>query len=368
MKKSIFFLAAMAIAVSMQARVAYLVPGQTTDKTEIPTQYQTTTFEHDAYDWFNTNYVTSGKGDFISFQNIPSDNSTYKAIWIYIDRELISYNNETNSGEGSFKEVEFDKLFSAEVVSALSAYVKAGGNLFLCKQALHLAHRIGRFGGVLGTVDYKPTYNCGGASDAARTFVIKALLGSGLAVEKQTDRTNHALFAGLQTSEDNTSCYPLLTTEAGKLSTDNNIEVVEYFTPNESNSGWAKNPNDNGDKALIDGWETYWSARALATYGHINDYCFIMAMELLPTDTYKGTILTIGAASYQWGDNAGVGRSNVERLTDNALQYLNKEEDGPTTMQECVEQDVVNTKFIKDGRMLIRHGNQYFDVLGNLIK
>lgn len=362
MKKSILFLAAVAMTAGMQARVAYLVPGQTTGKSEIPVQYKTTTFEHDAYDWFNTNYVLTGKGDFISFANIPADNKTYKAIWIYIDREL---NNFAVENSGNFTEARFDELFNSDIVNALSAYVKAGGNLFLCKQAVHVAHRIGRFGGVLN-FDYKPSYNCGGSSEAARTFVIKSLLGAGLPADQQTDRSNHAVFAGLRTSD--AYCYPLLTTEQGQLSTDNNIEVVDYLIPNPDNANeWLK-AYENNNKALIDGWETYWNARALATYGHINDYCLIMAMELLPTDTYKGTVLTMGPASYQWGDNSGDGRYNVELLTDNALKYLDKTEEGPATAVENVGQATTCTKFVKDGRLVIRHGNRYFDAMGNTIK
>lgn len=294
----------------MQAKVGYLVPGTSNAVSEIPSQYQNKTSEVDAYNWFNTNYVTAGTGDFINFTNIPSNASTYSAIWVYIDRELTYWTSNENHGE-AFTEAKFDELFDSETMTALSNYVKAGGSLFLCKQAVHLAHRIGRFGGSIGGNVYKPTYSCGGFSDAARTFNLKTKVGT-------REQNTHALYSGI--TMDNFS-FPLLTTAAGQLSTDNNIEVVEYYTPNNDNTNWHKVAG-NGDENLYNTWSTYWKAEVLATYSHIGDYCYIMAMELKPQGDYQGTILTMGAASYQWGDNNGTGLANVKKLTENALTYL----------------------------------------------
>lgn len=312
MKKVFLFLMACCLSLTMSAKVAYLVPGNSNDKGEIPAQWDNHTFEHTAYDWFKTNYVDKGLGDFINFTNIPSNTDVYSAIWIYIDREW------KQSGE-PWDEGRMDALFNDGVVNALKTYAQNGGDLFLGKQAARLAFRMGRIG-------YAPNYQCGGYSQDDRFWGIKAKLGSGLPAENQRDRSSHPIYAGLATDRmDNVDgCFPLLNSVGDAHSTDNNIHWVEYWTP-DGNGGWRKNPDNNGDPALIEGWESYWNARALGTWTGIGDYCIIQAVEFMPKDAFTGTILTINIGAYQWNsESTGVAADNMRKLTKNALRYLNR--------------------------------------------
>lgn len=297
--------------------MAFLVPGNTNNKAEICTQWEDHTFEHVAYDWFQTTCVNAGVGDFINFTNIPANADEYAAIWIYIDREWL------RTGDGPddhtpFDEGKFDALFNNDVVNALKAYVQNGGNLFLGKQAARLAYRMGRIG-------YAPNYQCGGYNQDDRFWGIKAKLGSNLPVENQRDRSSHAIYAGLATAtmDGVEGCFPLLNAVGDAHSTDNNIHWVEYWTP-DGNGGWHKNPDNNGDPALIAGWEAYWNAKALGTWTGIGDYCIIQAVEFMPKDAFTGTILTINIGAYQWNsESTGDAADNMRKLTKNALRYLN---------------------------------------------
>lgn len=318
MKKVFLFLMACCLSLTMSARVAYLVPGNTNDKGQICTQWENHTFEHTAYDWFQETYVNAGVGDFINFTNIPTNANEYAAIWIYIDREWL------RTGDGPddhtpFDEGKFDALFNNDVVNALKTYVQNGGNLFLGKQAARLAYRMGRIG-------YAPNYQCGGYSQDDRFWGIKAKLGSGLSVENQRDRSSHAIYAGLATARmDNVDgCFPLLNATGDAHSTDNNIHWADFLTPN-GEGVLCKQPNNNGDPALIEGWETYWNAKALGTWTSIGDYCIIQAVEFMPKDAFTGTILTINIGAYQWNsESTGVAADNMRKLTKNALRYLNR--------------------------------------------
>lgn len=312
MKKHFLLLMACTLSLMVSARVAYLVPGNTNDKSVIPAQWDNHTFEHTAYDWFNETYVNAGVGDFINFTNIPTNTNEYAAIWIYIDREW------KQSGE-PWDEGRMDALFTNDVVNALKTYVQNGGNLFLGKQAARLAYRMGR-------IEYAPNYQCGGYSQDDRFWGIKAKLGSALAAENQRDRSSHPIYAGLATAtmDGVEGCFPLLNAVGDAHSTDNNIHWVEYWTPN-GEGGWRKNPDNNGDPALIEGWESYWNARALGTWTSIGDYCIIQAVEFMPKDAFTGTILTINIGAYQWNsESTGDAANNMRKLTKNALRYLNR--------------------------------------------
>lgn len=312
MKKLFLFLMACCLSLTMSAKVAYLVPGNSTSKDVIPNQWDGHTFEKTAYDWFETEYANKGMGGFINLTSIPTDTNEYAAIWIYVDREWKQQDEPWN-------EERMDALFDDNVVTALSNYVKAGGNLFLGKQAARLAYRMGRIG-------YAPNYECGGYSQDNRFWGIKAKLGSSLSdANNQRDRSSHAIYSGLATAtmDGVEGCFPLLNAQGDAHSTNNNIHWVEYWTPN-GEGGWHKNPDNNGDPDLIDGWETYWKAKALGTWTNIGDYCIIQAVEFFPKDDFKGTILTMNIGAYQWNsESTGDASDNVKKLTANALRYLN---------------------------------------------
>ncbi|MGN0208168.1 MAG: DUF4960 domain-containing protein [Paludibacteraceae bacterium] len=357
MKKVFILFAAMVMTMAMQAKVAFLVPGQTTNKSEMPAQWDNRTFEHTAYDWFQTEYVNNGKGDFISFTNIPTDTVTYKVIWVYIDREWLQAGTP-------FSKEKFDELFTEEIVTRLSNYVKAGGRLFLGKQAGRLAYKMNR-------IAYEPVYNCGGYSQDDRYWGIKGKFGNGT-YNTIIDCTSHPIYQGLTTAtmDKNEGCFPLLHVTGTAHSTDNNCHWGDFLTPNE-NGVYVKQPNHNDSLRLVTGWETYWNAKALGTWTGIGDYCILQAIEFFPKGDFKGTIITLTIGAYQFNaDNAEDAKANTEHLTANALNYLHGSFVSPEhpTAMENVESSMECKKMIMDGRLVIRRGNQYFDACGNIIK
>lgn len=357
MKKVFILFAAMVMTMAMQAKVAFLVPGQTTDKSVMPAQWDNHTFEHVAYDWFQTEYVNNDKGAFISFANIPTDTTTYKVIWVYIDREWLQAGTP-------FAIERFDELFTDGIVTQLSNYVKAGGRLFLGKQAGRLAYKMNR-------IAYAPVYECGGYSKDDRVWGIKGKFGNGTN-NTLIDRTSHAIYQGLTTAtmDGNEGCFPLLNVTGDANSTNNNCHWPDFLTPN-AEGNYVKQPDDNNSIDLINGWETYWNAKALGTWTGIGDYCILQAIEFFPKDDFKGTIMTLTIGAYQFNaENGADAKANTERLTANALNYLHGSFASPEhpTAMETVQSSRECKKMIMDGRLVIRRGNQYFDVCGNIIK
>ena len=345
------------MTMAMQAKVAFLVPGQTTDKSVMPAQWDNHTFEHVAYDWFQTEYVNNDKGAFISFANIPTDTTTYKVIWVYIDREWLQAGTP-------FAIERFDELFTDGIVTQLSNYVKAGGRLFLGKQAGRLAYKMNR-------IAYAPVYECGGYSKDDRVWGIKGKFGNGTN-NTLIDRTSHAIYQGLTTAtmDGNEGCFPLLNVTGDANSTNNNCHWPDFLTPN-AEGNYVKQPDDNNSIDLINGWETYWNAKALGTWTGIGDYCILQAIEFFPKDDFKGTIMTLTIGAYQFNaENGADAKANTERLTANALNYLHGSFASPEhpTAMETVQSSRECKKMIMDGRLVIRRGNQYFDVCGNIIK
>ena len=345
------------MTMAMQAKVAFLVPGQTTDKSEMPAQWDNHTFEHTAYDWFQTEYVNNDKGAFISFANIPTDTTTYKVIWVYIDREWLQEKNP-------FVIERFDELFTDGIVTQLSNYVKAGGRLFLGKQAGRLAYKMNR-------IAYAPVYKCEGYQQDNRYWGIKGKFGNGT-YNTIIDCTSHAIYQGLTTAtmDGNEGCFPLLDVKDGAHSTDNNCHWPDFLTPN-AGGNYVKQPDDNNSIDLINGWETYWNAKALGTWTGIGDYCILQAIEFFPKDDFKGTIMTLTIGAYQFNaENGADAKANTERLTANALNYLHGSFASPEhpTAMETMQSSMECKKMIMDGRLVIRRGNQYFDVCGNIIK
>lgn len=336
MKKVFLFLAAALLSLSMQAKVGFVVPATnsaSTNRSDIPLQYSNKggvdhTPEKMAYDWFKTEYVDKGEGDFLSINDLATvSRSTYSTIWIYVDRELKNWNTDN----GKFDTGSFDALFSSSI-SGLTSYVQDGGCLFLCKQATRLVNKIGR-------IDYEPIFENGGYSDADRIDGIKGLIGSSLDGIQQSDRRSHAIYQYLSHGTMGDLSYPLLTVDGDDIFTWNAAGFVEYYSYDKDCGGSLCKRHKNGDngvandainsKNLIDWWEYYWKAEALGVRNDIGDYCFFMAAEFKPGYTkcgakseYKGTIITMGSAAYQWGDNKGVGLENLKKLTSNSLSYL----------------------------------------------
>ena len=237
--------------------------------------------ERATYTWFNNSYTTSQGKTHILIGSLQAAESSVPedvdVLWINLDRNenAISF----NSGE-----THYDNIFNSNVVTALSNFVKRGGNLLLTKQAARIVTMIGR------TASY-PT--CG------ISWIQKENPGPKTAYTQKVVSA-HKIFA--DTGEDPdynlvSTYYPTfreslwdnLTTDEARstFETDNTCKILGY------------NDNDNTKAGIV---------------------------EFYPEGDYKGTVLVIGVFGYQWCPDAetpvNTYLDNVKQLTQNALDYL----------------------------------------------
>ena len=302
MKKILSLVFALLMAFTMNAKVAFLVPHATSTSRDDLASFKIDDADQDpekrAYDWFNTNFVTPGTGEFICFNNL-SDLSGINAIWIYVDR----LNFDANA---------FDALFTTARKEKLQAFLNAGGNLFLCKQATRLEKDlVGATDGQSSTPGQgnviTPAYTHDHISGAATW-------GVDYRFELPDDwqnRGGHAMFDGLPHRDDT---YAELIWTDGKRLTDNNcgFEI-----------GWM-GMNDIWDKEHFHAFETRNNCQILGGWANGDGCHYGGIIEFFPTGNRKGTVLMMGLAAYQWiNNNAGNGWNNTQAMTQKALNYLN---------------------------------------------
>lgn len=288
MKKILSLFIALLFSYTAFAQVAFLKVEET-----LP-DYGGQQPEQNAYEWFKTTY---GDANVVDMNHIPENVSTYKVLWVHVDR---------NISEG-----DFDALFPDEKRTALSNFVKAGGNLLLTKKASRLICHIGRMQKNDNT-PYYPGWNNSGYSDGADTWTINAILGQNLT---KRDARQHPVFKDLTTTgEGNDQRYPLI----GAVSrSDDNIMWNNVYR----RDGNRADGNDD-NIARLNEFQDSWGCQILAVWGHVTNYCAPTVIEFYPQDEFNGSIITIGAAAYQWGtSNDHI--DNIKRLTKNSLDYLN---------------------------------------------
>lgn len=249
--------------------------------------------EQNAYNWFATTY---SDGNVVDMNHIPTDAATYKVLWVDVEREI--------------SEDDFDNLFPADKRTALSNYVKAGGNLLLTKKASRLACHIGRMGDRGGS-KYYPTWNNSAYSVGGDVWTINAMIGAEFTLR---DARQHPIFKDMTTSTQYThESFPLI----GKVNrSDNNCIWTEMETK-------AGGDTPNGNISTLNNFQSDWNCQVLAVWGHVRDYCAPVIVEFFPQGDYKGSVITIGASAYQWGSSNDY-ISNVQKLTENALTYLSQ--------------------------------------------
>ncbi|MBO4362639.1 MAG: hypothetical protein J5823_07675, partial [Paludibacteraceae bacterium] len=312
------------ISYAASASTAYLLLGSSIS--DLPTEHSNTNFgdvaenpEQNAANWYNTQFVSNNTGTFIrpSAINTALKNGI-SCIWVNIDRTGLDDIRTTG--------------ISDDVIANLKAYVQAGGNLLLTKQATMIAHRIGRiYEPMFGNGDY---YYETGLSPLA----INPQLGLGADIKQQYDRSNHPIFDNVDwnteqytystSSDSNPIPYPVLQlTDRSKPYTDNDCIWPDLFRKDPDNPtgylGYTEGVThyDNTDTLRLTDFEADWNCQVLACWGHVQDFCSAGLVEMYPDDEFRGTIIALGFAAYQWGtSNALVG--NVQKLTENALRYL----------------------------------------------
>lgn len=245
--------------------------------------------------WFQANI---SNGEILTpddMQGVTPDD--YSVIWIHLDRTAIGLGWENLPAP----------LISTEVISALTQYVKDGGNLFLANHATQLLVPIGRI-----TEELRPgLFGDGTGSEGTDIWTINAIIGPGQPTTY--DHRTHEVYAGLEVSNqyDTHESYPFI---GPGIREDHNCmwDCNSY--------GFDGNPN------VIFSFETETTSSVLATWGHVVDYCCAGLVEFYPSGDYLGRIMAMGLAAYEWNQNSGENpyQGNIELFTKNCLNYLSK--------------------------------------------
>lgn len=240
--------------------------------------------ERTAFIWYSSNDCTSSDKRFFSMYNIEhgalltDGKPTVTALWFNLDRP------------GTFDQVIRDLLNRTDFKNAVAAYVKAGGNVLLTKQAARLVLEMGRCD-LWATV-----YFHGGAYSNTPTADYKI-------EENVDDETEYKLFSGCTFTNSKYS----LSSNSGSA----HRECVWNF--------YDTNGESHDVPANRTKFETDYNCKILAFDG--NDTNKGGMIEFYPKDDFKGTILVIGTNAYDWGE-INTYLDNVKQLTQNALDYL----------------------------------------------
>jgi len=329
----------MMTVMTVNAQVAYLLTESTIES--LPEE-EGQKPEQNAANWFQTTYGT--KGQFVSLADLKAGlTEDIKVLWINIDRtDLVDL-----AAAG----------IDADAVAAVKTFVENGGNLLLTKQAVHMAYAMGR-------ISYAPNWSNVGYNDGGDTWYIKTLLGGGTA--NPTDRSGHAIYKNIE--KDENGQFALV---GAVRRSDRNENWGDYFRREPLAEG-QETHYDNGNVLRLQDFEADWKCQALATWPHIHDYCLPMVIDFLPDwESFKGHILTISLAAYQWGtanEDAVNGHiANVRLLTKNSIEYLYGSDpiDHTTTAVENVQGDnLPYTKVIRNGQLLIMYNGTMYNVQG----
>lgn len=362
MKKIYCFVMAAMVAMSIHAKNAFLLLESSISN--LPTEESTTDLgviaenpEQNAANWYNAQFVNKNAGQLISVSEISGAYAAgISCIWVNIDR--VGLNDIKDAG------------ITDAVIADLKAYVEAGGNLLLTKQATMIAHRIGRI--------YQPTWGNGGYNLGGDTWSINPQLGLWWGIGEVTDRREHPIYEDLEfddtlfkyrpTEQDTADVgYPTLPLVGAVPRTDNNCIWVDLFRKDPANptailpetEGVTHYQNDN--ILRLKDFESDWNCQMLACWGHVLDFCSAGIVDMNPDGNFKGRVLGIGFAAYQWGNsNDYIG--NVKKLTKNAINYMTAEDEDQGF--ETVENAQKTTKFFENGQLVIIKNGVKYNVIG----
>lgn len=256
--------------------------------------------EKAALDWFRANYqdgTVLTPADMVTGEVTPDK---YGEIWVQVDRVGINQGWQNLPSE----------LVTADVVNALSDYVKNGGNLLLTKHATQLVAAIGRV-----SENRAPNlFSSGEGGMGTDIWTANAVIGS--AQSEAYDHTGHAIYNGLEVATSAQTGFGDDTygmegpgwREDHNCMWDLNVAALEIST----------SPN------VVKGFEEATNSTVLATWGHVLDYCCAGIVEFNPDGDYLGRIIAIGLNAYEWNqrDTENIYQDNIELLTKNCLEYL----------------------------------------------
>lgn len=329
--KKIFLLTIFACsALWAHAQVAFLL--RTAEINDLPAENFNSVDqqpEKNAAIWFENTYSATGKA-ILTLDQVKSGallsagQPAYKVLWVNVD---------TQGAERLT-----DPVFGSDVTDKIKEYVEAGGNLLLTKQASHIICKIGRMK-YNDNSDYEPGWVATDYTVGGDTWTINAILGPNLVTR---DARPHPIFDNL--IECDVYSYKTFPLVGAVARTDNNIMWNDIYRKDKNRIN-----NDNNIEQMRE-FERDWNCQMLATWGHVVNYCAPTVVEFFPDASYKGSIIAIGAAAYQWGTSNNY-ISNVQKLTENALNYLKQGGDTygyymPYTLSEVYSIDTYRPEYL----------------------
>lgn len=243
--------------------------------------------EKAAATWFFNNYNNSA---FISFDEIKNgtvDLSQFRVIWWQSDEV----------GGKDLPAIAKDPT----VIQAISDYHKGGGNLLFTVFASYYIQDIGR----LPKNDFAEAYNVGDGEGGNNpdVWVLQVKL-------KAYNYSTHPIYKDMI------------------VNNGEQVPLIGSGWKEDHNCNWGGLPAVNGfandDDTFVPFLMNKYGITNLASWGGIGDYWQAGLIETSPFGEYKGSAICIGIGAYEWNQNDKVNQyqSQIEKLTENSIEYL----------------------------------------------
>lgn len=261
--------------------------------------------------------VNTYGGTFLPTASVTSidELDDYDAVWVMIDRVGLQ--------QGSAKlPVEYTALFDI-----LVDYSKNGGNLLLTNHATSIVAAIGR------TTRQPGIFGSGAGAENADKWGMNVTIGI-INNPVYADYRSHEFFAGITFENANTGFVG--DPADGSYVVD--WQVLPFITTGykeDHNCMWDLNqfgyivPEGSNTVAM---YEQEADCEILGTWQHVRDFCCAGMVDFHAQENGYGRIVCVGVAAYEWHQNVESNpyQANIEKMTENILNELTKEEDGGT--------------------------------------
>lgn len=295
--------------------------------------------ERKAYEWFNDVYTNADGKQFVTVKDVKDGAllsngiPTVKVLWINVDKVGMSIE-------------DYDAVYgNADFISAIRNYVQAGGNVFLTKQATRIVSAIGR-------CSWWPDYRNGGYFDEAND---QWNLTDNFCCNY--NRHGHAIYRYMENYFDDWR-FPLTHGDGQYSRTDNNNTWGDwngYGIPEGGCDAYADG-EFAGKNIRIQKFEAAQKCQILGGWGHTQGMDCAGFIEFFPDGDYKGTIVAMGLAAYQWSaSNTAV--YNVKNLTKGVLDYLSSNTGLAWNEETIPASGAINTQHI-----MTAHANAGFTI------